>query len=336
MSVKSFAMLVAWLCTVQVLVLWPGSSRAEDYSNAEMRNINMTYSVTVPNIPADAKQVTCWLPLPQTDIHQTVNSYKLLGDFEYTVVSESEYGNHFLLVDLTPAAGSTAELSVVYNVDRQRVGATNLNAGDNSKEIIKRYLAADSMIPLGGQIELEAREVIKGEDDPLKQARLLYENIVATVTYDKPPGGKHGRGDAMFACNERYGNCTDFHSLFIGEARSLGIPSRFHMGIPFPMDANEGEIGGYHCWAEFWIDGYGWIPIDASEAHKNKARVDELFGGLDASRIRFSTGRDIMLPQSKIGHVNFIIYPYVEADGEPLKADKSFSFVSVDDHRPRR
>ncbi len=77
------------------------------------------------------------------------------------------------------------------------------------------------------------------------------------------------RQRTLFACDERYGNCTDFHSLFIGEARSLGIPSRFHMGIPFPMDSNEGEIGGYHCWAEFWIDGYGWIPIDAQSVKRN-------------------------------------------------------------------
>lgn len=326
MNAKSVAMLGAWLCTMQVLAIAPGSSRAEDYSTAEMRNINMTYRVSVPGIAADAKQVTCWLPLPQTDIHQTVNSYKLLGGYEYEVVSESEYGNKFLKIDLTPAAGGTANLSVIYNVDRYQVGAANLNTGDNSKELFTRYLLANSLVPLSGPIAAEARKVVCGENDPLKQARLLYENIIDTVTYDKPLGGKHGRGDALFACDERYGNCTDFHSLFIGEARSLGIPSRFHMGIPFPMDASEGEIGGYHCWAEFWIDGYGWIPIDASEAHKNKARVDELFGGLDASRIRFTTGRDIMLPGSEIGRVNFFIYPYVEADGESIQVEKSFSF----------
>ena len=326
MDTKSPALLSAWLCTIIVLALWPGSSRAEDYSKLKIRNIELTYTVSVPDIPADAKQVTCWLPLPQTDKHQTVNSYKLLGDFDYEVVSESEYGNRFLVIDLTPAAGGTADLAVLYNVDRFKVGTANLYIGDNSKEQFQRYLNPNSLVPISGPIAAEAREVVNGETDPLKQARLLYENIISTVTYDKPPGGKHGRGDALFACNERYGNCTDFHSLFIGEARSLGIPSRFHMGIPVPLDANEGEIAGYHCWAEFWVEGYGWIPIDASEAHKDNARLDELFGGLDASRIQFTTGRDILLPGSKVGRVNFSIYPHVEADGETIMADRSFSF----------
>ncbi len=68
------------------------------------------------------------------------------------------------------------------------------------------------------------------------------------------------------------------------------------------------------------------MPIDASEANKNKARTDELFGGLDASRVQFTTGRDFIIPGSKKGRVNFFIYPLVEADGEEIPANKAFSF----------
>jgi hypothetical protein len=68
------------------------------------------------------------------------------------------------------------------------------------------------------------------------------------------------------------------------------------------------------------------VPIDASEAQKNQARTDELFGGLDASRVQFTTGRDFIVPGSRKGRVNFFIYPLVEADGVEIKADKKFSF----------
>ena len=328
MNAKRLLALGAGLCMCQVLVLWPGSSRAEDFSNAAMRSIELSYTVTVPDIPEGALQVDCWIPLPQSDAHQTVQGYTVHGDFEYEEVIENEFGNHFLQFDLSPAAGGAAEFSVVFSVDRQRVDETNLFSGDNSPEMIRRFLPPASMVPLDGPIAAEATAVASKESDPLARAHALYANIVNTVTYDKPQGGKHGRGDALFACDERYGNCTDFHSLFIGEARSLGIPARFHMGIPVAMNADSGEIGGYHCWAEFWIDGRGWVPIDASEAQKNKARTDELFGGLDASRIRFATGRDILIPGSATGRVNFIIYPLVEADGEQIPANRNFSFTA--------
>ena len=76
----------------------------------------------------------------------------------------------------------------------------------------------------------------------------LYDNIVTTLLYDKSGKG-WGRGDATYACDIRTGNCTDFHSLFIGEARSLGIPARFIMGLPLPEGRSQGVIPGYHCWA---------------------------------------------------------------------------------------
>ncbi|MDQ3023798.1 MAG: transglutaminase domain-containing protein, partial [bacterium] len=91
----------------------------------------------------------------------------------------------------------------------------------------------------------------------------------------------------------RAGNCTDFHSLFIGEARSLGISARFTIGFSVPNDKPAGDVAGYHCWAEFWDDQQGWLPIDASEAAKDKTRRDALFGGLDADRVDFVWGRDI-------------------------------------------
>jgi hypothetical protein len=147
-----------------------------------------------------------------------------------------------------------------------------------------------------------------------------------SVSYDKSGEG-WGRGDALYVCNTRAGNCTDFHSLFIGEARALGIPSRFIMGLPVPEDASKGSIPGYHCWAEFYIDGRGWIPIDASEANKHPEKKEAFFGGLDANRIAFTIGRDIRIPGTRGDLQNYIIYPHVEVDGRPhAKMDVRFFF----------
>jgi hypothetical protein len=68
----------------------------------------------------------------------------------------------------------------------------------------------------------------------------------------------------IYACEVGRGNCTDFHSLFIGLARAAGIPARFVMGFPLPVGQSEGGITGYHCWAEFYDEGLGWVPLDAS------------------------------------------------------------------------
>ena len=87
------------------------------------------------------------------------------------------------------------------------------------------------------------------------------------------------------------------------------------MGLPLPENARRGRIGGYHCWAEFYVSGKSWIPIDASEANKFPDKREIFFGSLDEHRIAFSVGRDIGLPEAKAGPVNFAIYPHVEVQG---------------------
>ena len=60
-----------------------------------------------------------------------------------------------------------------------------------------------------------------------------------------------GRGDSDWACDSKFGNCTDFHSLFISLARSQKIPAKFEIGFPLPDKRGAGDIPGYHCWAKF-------------------------------------------------------------------------------------
>ena len=151
-----------------------------------------------------------------------------------------------------------------------------------------------------------------------------------TVVYDKSGAG-WGHGDARYACDIRAGNCTDFHSLFIGQARSLGIPARFVMGLPLPDGVSEGVIAGYHCWAEFYVEGRGWVPIDASEASKRRQQQGAFFGGLDANRVEFTVGRDIAIARASAAPLNYVIYPHVEIDGSTHDAVESrFSFRDAD------
>ena len=133
----------------------------------------------------------------------------------------------------------------------------------------------------------------------------------------KKTGTGWGNGDTFWACNERYGNCTDFHSLFISLARTEGIPARFEMGFPVPTDRESGEISGYHCWVEFWLPEEGWVPIDASEAFKHPEKRELFYGMHPADRLHFSTGRDLRLGKNHRGRpLNYFIYPYVEVDGK--------------------
>jgi transglutaminase-like putative cysteine protease len=141
-----------------------------------------------------------------------------------------------------------------------------------------------------------------------------------------------GQGDAVWACDSRFGNCTDFHSLFISMARGNKVPAKFEMGFSVPEKHGRGPVGGYHCWAWF-LSKQGWIPVDISEANRHPDQTEYYFGNLTEDRVQFTTGRDITLaPPQAGGPLNYFIYPYAEVDGRAYpaeKIDRSFAYQDV-------
>ncbi len=105
--------------------------------------------------------------------------------------------------------------------------------------------------------------------------------------------------------------------MFISMARAEKIPARFQIGFPLPADKHSAEIPGYHCWAEFYLDSVGWVPVDISEAWKHQEKHDYFFGAHDVNRVQFTQGRDLKLVPAQEGPpLNYFVYPYVEIRGK--------------------
>jgi len=295
------------------------------------RTVEFDYSFTVKDVPADAERVLAWVPVPPSNEHQTLHGFRVYGDRPYIISIEPDYGNRFLRIDLSDdihPGGEGPTVMVTFHVSREAFRQLDRSAPADSvdKETLVRFLAPDSLVPITGKVADEAERIAGKEKEPVLRARRLYDHIVGTLDYDKTGEG-WGRGDAEYACDVRKGNCTDFHSLFIGEARSLQIPARFVIGFSLPEHEKEGVIKGYHCWAEFYLEGNGWAPIDASEASKFAQKKDAFFGGLDEHRLQFTTGRDIKVPGFEGSPVNYVVYPYIEVDGKPHGTiEKKFYF----------
>jgi transglutaminase-like putative cysteine protease len=188
--------------------------------------------------------------------------------------------------------------------------------GDEERAI---FLGSEPLVLLSGPVRELAEQATAGLATDGAKARAIYDNVSGMMRYDKSGTG-WGRGDALFACNAKRGNCTDFHALVIGMARSSGIPARFAIGLALPerRKSAETEITGYHCWAELYVDGRGWVPADSSEAVKNPAKRDYFFGHHDENRLELSRGRNLTLnPAQHGGALNFFVDPYAEVDGHP-------------------
>ena len=288
------------------------------------RTFELTYRAEVRDIPEGARSLDLWLPLPRTDRNQTIPRVTLDGPGPITIAREPRSGNQCVHVRVASPMGPVA-LSMAIEATRREDAGSNEPLGEEDRAT---YLKAEPLVPLDGPVLAMALEATRGLTTDAEKARAIYEKVTGTMTYDKSGTG-WGRGDALHACDSRRGNCTDFHALIIGMARSVGIPARFAIGLPLPTTRGRGEITGYHCWAELHVDGRGWVPVDSSEASKDPSRRAYFFGHLDEDRLEFSRGRHLTLAPSQQGpRLNFFIYPYAEVDGKPhLAIERRWTFA---------
>jgi transglutaminase-like putative cysteine protease len=307
---------------------------------AASRSFEFTYTVTVPALPTANAPLRVWIPLPDHDAYQKISDLSIAAPVAHTVEQHAEYGNEFA-VFVVNAQQASAPFDIVlrFQVTRyeHRVALlTNTSSGSavsgkpadpETKLMLAHWLQPDRLVPTNGVIAELAAQNTAGATGTLDKAHKIYEYVVSTMRYDKTGEG-WGHGDAVWACTAKRGNCTDFHSLLIGMMRASGIPARFEIGFPLPADKTATDIPGYHCWAEFYVEGTGWIPVDASEAWKHPDKREYFFGAHDVNRIQFTTGRDLRLDAAQKGDpLNYFIYPYAELDGKPFdKLQSHFAF----------
>ena len=305
------------------------------------RHFVFHYGFTVKGVPA-GQQVRVWFPLAHTDAYQSVTVAARDGDLKLRQTEDSEYGNAILFAEDLKSGRADYHFSVDYDVvRREHVSLLNakLTPGARPEKVpqlkLARFLEPDRLVPTTGLPAQLAADQTKLATTQLEKARAIYDYVFNTMRYDKSGTG-WGHGDTLWACDSKRGNCTDFHSVFMSMARSQKIPSRFEIGFPLPADKHSAEIPGYHCWAEFYLDQTGWVPIDISEAWKHQEKRDYFFGAHDVNRIQFSVGRDLKLSPAQSGPaLNYFVYPYVEVDGKEYpNISIDFSFRDADVSAP--
>jgi len=223
--------------------------------------------------------------------------------------------------------------------------ARNITEDDRRK--YSAYLAPNQNVTITDAVRSLAKEIVGGEENPVRAARKLYDWMLANIDHwVKDPRHKAASpvGSTDYCLQTRTGNCTDLHSLFTSLARASGIPTRMVYGSFFKTELDGHNVDqGYHCWPEFYAPNIGWVPHDVAVADifasdfqitpeneklvrlltadgyrgPDKSMIEYYFGNVDERRVTFSRGRDLELsPRQEAGPVNALVKAYVEVDGK--------------------
>ena len=297
----------------------------------DSRTFAVSYTARIKDIPAGAKKVRVWLPVPQDSTVQKIKDLSFSREMSQS--NEPKYGNRIAYAEIE-SPGTSAEITMKFVCTRQEIKSDLAKlAGDGSDPSgsFPVFRGPDRLVLVDAEMKKLSDEVTQGKKDTVEKARAIYQYVLDKMAYDKSGTG-WGTGSTKFACEVGKGNCTDFHALFNSLCRAQGIASGFEIGLYLPYEKGKVEKpGGYHCWAFFRVPGKTWVPVDASEADRFPDRAQYFFGGHTSNRVTLSTGRDITLSPKQDGEpLNYFLNPYAEADGKPVKCEKTWEYKDLE------
>src|SRR5262245_42386433 len=289
-----------------------------------------------------------WIPLPyavKTDWHTPIGN-KWNGNGEMKVVEDGKYGAQMLYAEWksgekAPVAEVTSRFATrdrEVDFSKPASGAASLSAAE-----VKLNTAATELIPTDGIVRETAQAIVKGARTDVERAHAIYEWVVDN-TFRDPKVRGCGWGDikTMLETKNFGGKCGDLNAMFVGLARSAGIPARDIYGVRVaPSQFGYKSLGlgstnasrGQHCRAEFFAQGIGWVPVDPADVRKvvleeppgNLSVQDpkvtamrrKLFGAWEMNWLAYNTAHDVVLPGSKT-KIPYLMYTNGETGGKVL------------------
>jgi hypothetical protein len=292
---------------------------------AETRLYRIRQTVTLADVPADAREVRMWVPVPTDGAWQHVLDRRVVEAPEGWTLEKQPVSDAEMVFAQTKAQ-ATVKVVVETTVMRQspRFDLAMAATGDLQPELFVDELAQDAnLMAVDAEISALASKACGSEKDLAKKVVKLL-NAVADVAdhYSKDPTKPAcGRGAAEDCLLNGGGCCTDLHSLFIAAARSQGIPARMQYGYRLnPSKAGTEYDPSYRCWVEFYLPNAGWVPTDlvVADGGEASARAD-WYGALDAKRVWLWEGRGLELtPRQSGAPIDTMSAGWAEIDGEPV------------------
>ena len=252
---------------------------------------SVAYDVAVSNISARGDN-SLYLWVPQVWPAPEQRDIRLLAEEPEPLFADVGGVKVYHLRNLV--TGGVYSVSQHYIFDRYAVETVvnprRVVAYDTTSSLYERFTAADELVQSDAPAVLGlAAGLVRDEPNPWTRARAMYDWMRARVQL----AGER-RGDVEATLAERSGDSLDVVATFVALLRAANVPARPVAGY---LVQDRGSVAA-HYWAEFFLQGFGWVPVDlvlgsgavAVPLDPEAGAANFFFGNLDNRHLAFSKG----------------------------------------------
>jgi transglutaminase-like putative cysteine protease len=302
--------------------------KALDYTNPQKYSVK--YQVTIKNNGFTLTDLRLYLPMPGEWEAQQDLKIGAISPAPKSQDAEKTSGNAMVFWRVSGIPKSNSQQDFILNFDLTayetitHIDPKIVQAYKTDSPDYKRYTTAEKYIESNDpEIVQLAAKLAGDEKNPYLLAKKFYDYIIEHAKYKLLGQGLNG---AKYLLSKGNGECGDYSALFIALSRAKGIPSRPVVGY-WAISGKDQT----HVWAEFYLEGIGWIPVDATIGQQSSTKRAYYFGNMDNQRVILSKGYNSpLVPTGPDGYVAPILqvplwWFWGSGDGNKMGLDITWS-----------
>ena len=273
----------------------------------DKRIYTITYSVDI-RVTEATKPNSLYLWIPKPVVSTTQRNVSLISRSADPFMENYKGVCLYKLDNLGSGANQLISFSYRIEVYAAETNVRPQSLRQESSPLSAMYTHSTALIPSDDlQIRTAAASITAREQNPYLKSRAIYDWIINNFQITDASLPQLSLTESL---EERRADPYTAVLLYTALSRAAGVPCIPIAGVY--MDQSGRTIR--HYWAEFWINDFGWIPVDpvmgagAAVVQSGALRYEDIsqeqspdyanfyFGSLDNQRIAFSRG-DLQLSQ---------------------------------------
>jgi transglutaminase-like putative cysteine protease len=179
-----------------------------------------------------------------------------------------------------------------YNIETRIVSSRVKTWYNEDRRLYKLYTEPEPLIPSDSQIIIDAAaSAVHREKNPYLKASAIYNYLLKNLEYNS-----NNTSTVVKSLEAGTGDSYAYSILFTAMCRASGIPTRPAAGVL--VYNNKQAVN--HYWAEFYLEAFGWIPVDPAlgdgarfgnfPMNEELDMADYYFGSIDNHHINLTKG----------------------------------------------